>query len=206
MSNTKETKSNLILASLLEKVNEGDSVAQDMLYHRYAQNLISLASKRISTIFNAKVEPEDIVQSVFRSFFVRHQADTVQFESWNELWSFLVCVTVRKCSEQTRKMLAEKRNVNRELALDDKTTGFGTSPEPTPQQVLIFEETLQALIEPLTDSQRDIVRMRLEGYTNSEISEKLGRTERTIYRSLTTLRERMNEMMNDENATSSDQD
>ena len=95
-------------------------------------------------------------------------------------------------------LLAEKRNVNRELVLDPEVGAeldFGIADEPTPDQVAIFNETLTTLMEPMSESQRTIVHMRLKNYTYAEIGEKLGRTERTVYRTLGEIRERMNEIL-----------
>ena len=54
---------------------------------------------------------------------------------------------------------------------------------------MMFEELLAELFGPLMSTQREIVRLRMEGFTNTEIAEKLGRTERTVYRALEQLRE-----------------
>jgi len=181
--NEDEVESSLILKEVLDRANQGDSAAERILHEKYSQRLVHLASSRIAKIFNSKIDPQDIVQSVFCSFFVRARNETVSFRDWNELWSFLFTVTVRKCSEQANRFLRDKRNVNREAfqnQLAERSEGFGlASSEPTPYQVSEFEETLANLMEPLTDTQRDIVRMRLDGCTNAEISKTLKRTERT---------------------------
>ena len=194
----KAVHSSIILNNLLEQVKNDDSSAANKVYNRFAERLIHHAAKHISQVFNAKIDPEDIVQSVFRSFFVRHRVDKIRFESWNDLFSFLLLVTSRKCGEKARMLLAEKRSVNREQVLDPEMSpeqNFGVAGDPTPDQVAIFNETLTTLMEPMSESQRTIVHMRMKNYTYAEIGDKLGRTERTVYRTLGEIRDRMNEIL-----------
>ena len=42
-----------------------------------------------------KVDPEDVVQSAFRSFFTRQAAGQFDVASWDDLWGLLVVITVR---------------------------------------------------------------------------------------------------------------
>ena len=199
-------RSSIVLNNLLEQVKIGDSEATKELYNQFAQQLIFQASRRISQVFRSKIDPEDIVQSVFRSFFVRFNSDKISFESWGDLYSFLLTVTARKCGENARKLLSEKRNINREIVQDrenvDEFIGLGVSKEPTPEQVAIFEETLCNLLDPLSESQRTIFRMRLDGHQFVEISEKLGRSERTMYRTMKTLKKRMRAILNQDESPS----
>lgn len=189
MNSKEEIESSLILSDLLERINQGDSTAETLLYDQYSRRLIALAATKISSVFRAKVEPEDIVQSVLCSFFVRQREGQLKFESWKDLWNFLVTVTVRKCGQQVRKQLSEKRNINRELDLNsvndsDRRRHQTESPEPTPLQISIFCEMLELLVENLNESQVEIIRLRLEGETFEEISRKIERSERSVYRAM----------------------
>lgn len=171
---------------------QGNLEAEQLLVNRFSRRLVRLAATRISEVFNSKIEPEDVVQSVFKSFFARHRRGSLDFTSWDDVWSFLACVTVRKCSEKANWFLRDKRNINRELscAVGAENTHFQlASSEPSPDDVMMFEELLAELFGPLMSTQREIVRLRMEGFTNTEIAEKLGRTERTVYRALEQLRE-----------------
>ena len=88
----------------------GDDEAASEVFHRFAKRLILLAGQRFDAHLRQKVDPEDIMQSVFRSFFA-HQAarELVNLESWNSLWSMLVLMTVRKCRRQGRLYYADRR-------------------------------------------------------------------------------------------------
>lgn len=192
--------SSVVFSELLNRVAEGDSLAENQLYQQFCRKLIALAAVKISTAFRSKVDAEDIVQSVYRSFFIRFRADRVQVESWESLWSFLACVTIRKCSEKSRRLMAEKRGggtvTSLSEAIENGAIASNSSPEPSPEELLVLEETIAELLEPFSESQADIIRLRMEGFTFAEIGEKIGRTERTVYRSMNELRDRMAAMLN----------
>src|SRR5687768_11333472 len=58
-------------ASLLRRYRRGEEDAATELYLRYAGRLRVLADTRASPELKQRVDPEDIVQSVFRTFFRR---------------------------------------------------------------------------------------------------------------------------------------
>ena len=49
---------------------EGDQQAATALFERYAKRLIALANSRLSARLAARVDPQDVIQSVYCSFFV----------------------------------------------------------------------------------------------------------------------------------------
>src|SRR5262245_5216743 len=57
-------------ADLLARWRNGDQQAAAVLFHRYADRLVALAKSRLSARLASRVDPEDVVQSVYRSFFV----------------------------------------------------------------------------------------------------------------------------------------
>ena len=57
--------------SLVRRFRHGQEDAPTKLYIRYAQRLHALATKQTSNELARRVDPEDIVQSVFRTFFRR---------------------------------------------------------------------------------------------------------------------------------------
>src|ERR1700679_4129725 len=54
---------------LLARWRAGDQQAATEMFHRYANRLILLARSRLSPRLSHRVDPEDVVQSAYRSFF-----------------------------------------------------------------------------------------------------------------------------------------
>jgi RNA polymerase sigma-70 factor (ECF subfamily) len=52
--------------------------------------------------------------------------------------------------------------------------------EPTPVEAAVLNETVEHLFGGLDEEERPILELSLQGYTTREISERLGRAERTV--------------------------
>jgi RNA polymerase sigma-70 factor (ECF subfamily) len=148
------------------------------------------------------VDPEDVVQSVFRSFFARYADTRFRLEGWDNLWTVLTVLTVRKCGHRLRHFRADRRDVKRESPplADPGTSEKGweaAAPEPTPSEALLLSETLEEVLKGLKPAQRPIVELRLQGYTIEEISGQVGCTERTVYRVLDKVRALLGELVVD---------
>ena len=53
----------------LQNAHTCDSAAETDLYQEFVGRLVRLATRRINSRFQAKVDPMEVVQSVFASFF-----------------------------------------------------------------------------------------------------------------------------------------
>jgi RNA polymerase sigma-70 factor, ECF subfamily len=167
----------------------GDQQAATEIYQRYAQRLIGLAHRRLDATLQAKADPESVVQSVFRSFFVRQAQGQFDLDDWDSLWSLLVRITVRKCCRVAATYRAERRDVRREVGQEPaQDVGLekdqALAREPTPEEATILADLLERLMQGLDDTQQTILAQRLQGYTVREISASVGRTERTVHRVL----------------------
>jgi RNA polymerase sigma-70 factor (ECF subfamily) len=153
-----------------------------------------LAHTRLDPKLQAKADPESVAQSVFRSFFTRQAQGQFDLQDWDSLWSLLVRITLRKCCRRAVALQAECRDVRREVAqarTDESSLGNwqALARDPTPQEAAVLTETLEHLLHGLDENQQTILTMRLEGYTVREISDRVDRTERSIYRLLRQVRD-----------------
>src|SRR5687767_15004018 len=76
-----------------------ESAARD-LFDRYCERLMRLARKRIGHRMTSRVDPEDVIQSAFRTFFARVKNDEFSFEAEDDLFKLLVRLTVNKTLRQ----------------------------------------------------------------------------------------------------------
>ena len=63
--------SSVPIDELVQKCREGDKDAARCLFERYARQLTGLAEQHLSRKLARRMDGEDIVQSVFRTFFRR---------------------------------------------------------------------------------------------------------------------------------------
>src|SRR5262245_50635962 len=103
-------------AGLMERLRWGEDAAAREVFQRFARRLIALARRKFDHQLAHRVDPEDVVQSAFKSFFLRHREGKFQFGDWNGLWSLLTLITIRKCVDRVEYHRAERRDVGREVS------------------------------------------------------------------------------------------
>jgi RNA polymerase sigma-70 factor (ECF subfamily) len=187
---------------LMARLRAGDEEAAALVYHRYVPQLIAVARSRLDRRIRPKVDPEDIMQSVFRSFFVRHADGQFDLHNWDSLLGMLTLITVRKCGHRAKHFRTARRDVQREVhaGTADDPAGSPVEPssaEPTPPEKAIMAEIVEELLHGLDDSEQPVLLLSLQGYTVAEISAQVGRTERTVQRVLQRLRKRLERMQAD---------
>ncbi|HYV36680.1 MAG TPA: sigma-70 family RNA polymerase sigma factor [Gemmataceae bacterium] len=188
-------------AEFLAQLHKGDDAAAQELFGRFAHQLIALALKHTNAGLRHKVDPEDVAQSAFKSFFHRYGERDLEVVNWNSLWGLLALITVRKCAERAAYHQAECRDTAREVSAprgDDAATWrepFGR--EPTPLEAAVLSETVEQLLAELDEDERPILELSLQGYTTREIGEQLGRAERTVRLLREGVRHRLEKMQRD---------
>jgi RNA polymerase sigma-70 factor (ECF subfamily) len=127
------------------------------------------------------------VQSACKSFFLRYREGSIQVRNWSSLWGLLTQITLRKCADRIEYHRAQRRDVAREV---QNSNDAGSLPpwcavfdrEPSPVEAAILAETVEQVLAGLGETERVVVELSLQGYTTGEISERLGRAERTVRR------------------------
>jgi RNA polymerase sigma-70 factor (ECF subfamily) len=183
----------------MARIRAGDQDATTAVFQRFAHRLLALAQSRLDQLTRQKTDPEDVLQSVFLSFFRRMSDKQWQLDSWDSLWGLLAMITVRKCGHRVDYFRAACRDVQREVCADNTWDSSAhahepASDDPTPSAAAMLAETVEHLLEGMEPRDRRIVEMSLEGYTSAEIGEQVGCTERTVYRILERVRNQLRRM------------
>jgi RNA polymerase sigma factor (sigma-70 family) len=181
---------------LMARLRRGEDAAAREVFERFVGRLVALARSRFNRLLARKVDPEDVVQSAFKSFFVRHRAGRLDVGDGDGLWNLLALITLRKCADRAEYYLAERRDAAREAT----NSGGGDAPEallaaldrePRPEEAVILAETVEYLFRDVSVHERPILELSLQGYTAAEISARLGRAERSVRRLRAHIRERL---------------
>ncbi len=188
-------------SDLIVQLRAGDELAAEQIVDRCAHQIFVKARGKLSERLRQRVDPEDIVQSVFKSFFVRHQQGKIELRSWEELWGLLLTITERKCTRAAEHNAAQRRTMAREVSPTQLAAGSSSNlqpygRDPTPSEAAILAETLDQLLLNLDDVEQCALLLRLEGYTVLEISEQLGRSERSVERFLARARKHAERLQN----------
>ncbi len=162
--------------ALMDLWRQGDEDAARQIVDRYLDRLVHLARGRISQRLASRVDPEDIVQSVFRTFFIRLKNDKFVFTEQDDLSKLLMRITLHKTLRQVAFHKAAKRDPSQEtehgehhrdqlLSLLDR--------DPTPEAAVAFVDHLEHFLSQLEPVERQILELRLQGHSNDEIVDKL---------------------------------
>lgn len=170
----------------------GSESAARELFDKYCERLMALARRRIGTRMTGRIDPEDVLQSAFRTFFARVRNDEFSFHGEDDLCKLLVRLTVRKALRQVAHHRAAKRNPEREAGHgDDEADLMGqiASCNPTPEMEVAVVDEIGRFVARLTVQEREILELRLQGFTPVEVAEKLGTYDRKVRRVLDRLQE-----------------
>src|SRR4051812_4951836 len=181
---------------LMDRLRSGEDAAAREVFERFAGRLVAMARGRFNRLLAHKVDPEDVVQSAFKSFFVRLPAGTPAVGGWDGLWGLLALITLRKCAARAEYFRAGRRDAAREAtgpAGGDGPDAWPVAPgrEPRPEEAAILAETVERLFRDVGAHERPILELSLQGYTAPEISARLGRAERSVRRLREQVRRRL---------------
>ena len=179
MPDTSESK------MLVSRWRAGDQDAAKELFDRYASRLVALARRQISQRLASRVDPEDVVQSVFRSFFGRVKAGKFHIEEQDDLGKLLVRITVHKTLRKVEYHQAAKRDPRMEAVQGDYASDEllqVLDRDPTPEAVVAFLDQLNPSLNQIRPQERQIHEIRFAAYSKGQITQKLGIYDRKIRR------------------------
>lgn len=166
------------------RLKAGDRDAETLVFQRYVRRLIALAGRQFGPGLREKADVEGVVQSVCKSFFLRQRRGEIEVDDWDELWSILATITLRKCANRRDYLRASRRNARREASwtVQDGEGCQIADRTPTPAEAAIFTETFERFLGSIEPDDRPIVRQILLGYTAEEVARQLDCSERTVRR------------------------
>ncbi len=183
--------------SLLRGLRNGSQHSAALLYERYARRLHALIKARFSPELARRLEPEDLVQSVFCTFFRKASEGCYDVPAGTELWGLLLVLALNKVRSKAAFFLAARRDVRLTSRLEDHQTAArdGAAEDVAATHLrLVIEETL----EPLPAAHREVVRLRIEGHEVAEIAGRTRRSKRTVERVLQGFRERLDAILHED--------
>ena len=183
---------------LVRRWREGDQEAAARLYGRYARQLLRLAEQHLSRKLSGRMDGEDVVQSVFRTFFRRSAGGEFRIGSSDQIWKLLVKITLMKARARGRYHSAQKRAVAAEaagLAAADAWLPEALARDPDPAEAVAFVDQGEALMKDLPPLYGRVLELRLQGQTPTQVARGLNVSRQTVYRALNLLQERLREGM-----------
>ena len=178
----------------------GDAAAARPVWERYHRQLVALARQKLQSARRREADEEDVVQNAFHSFFrgVAH-GRFPRLDDRDNLWRLLVVITARKALDQVAHQHTQRQGGGTvqgeswiapgEAVWDEAAIERVVGDEPTPEFAAQVAEQYQRLLDLLGDeSLRQVAALKMEGFTNDEVAERLACSRRTVARKLETIR------------------
>jgi RNA polymerase sigma-70 factor, ECF subfamily len=182
------------MAQWLAQILSGKPGFESEVVERYTHALVALARRHLPQRVRGRLDPEDVVQSVYYSFFRRLNDGRFKFDDSHDVWRLLAAMTFHKTQNAIKHHQQQRRDVRRDYTLDgrdtpDQPTRAPNSAAPQVKDVGYLFDCLESLLTALPDQYRDIVVRKLEGDSIEDIARQVQRSRRTVLRVLAHLQE-----------------
>ena len=185
---------------MITGLRSGDSDACTDFWKAYGPLLETVAQRQLSGRLQRRVGSDDIVQSACRTFFRRVSDGQFDLPDADALWRLICSITLTKARRSARNQLRQKRGLDREQYLDAEDTD-GNRPGAnmagqvdSPIDAALVADEMQALLTGLGEQECAILDLKLQQFTNDEIADQLGCSERTVRRVMKRLQDRWLEL------------
>ena len=177
-------------ANWAEDILAGTPGFETAVFEKYAHRLLSFARSRLPDDLNSRVDEEDVVQSVFRTFFRRNRDGQFAFDDSYDVWHLLAAITYRKVANTVKHHRRDRRNSklqeplsapDQEICLADRS--------PSPEELNVMFDYLRWILDQLPELQKTMLQLRMEGYSIAEIAEQVSLSQRSVKRGLAKVRE-----------------
>ncbi len=182
--------------SLVHRIRGGEQDAATQLYLKYAARLQSWASSQTSSVYATRFDEEDVVQSVFRTFFRRVSEGLYDVPPGEELWQLLLVIALNKIRTLANHHRAQKRDVGKTCGSEALEIAGRQAHSVDETSLHVLQIVLDELFVGMTATQRDVVQLRIEGHKTDDIAQRTGRCSRTVERVLQLFRLKLSEQLN----------
>lgn len=185
-----QSLSELTDRSLLKRFRSGSEDAAAALYLRYAQRLQRLADAQVGPELAVRMDPEGLVQSVFRTFFRRAASGQYDVGDQEDLWKLLLVMALNKIRSAGSYHRASKRDIAVTQTLPDQVADGVRRPDDE-MALNILKLTIEELLSGLPVEQQQMILLRIEGHEVNEIAAHTGRAKRSVERILQSFRQQL---------------
>jgi RNA polymerase sigma-70 factor (ECF subfamily) len=182
---------------LLARAKRGDPAAIRDFLSRFEREVQMMVRARLPKRLRTQFDSVDFVQAVWKSFFWDLGQNPRDFENVDHLRGFLAGVVRNKVREQHRRLTrTEKWDLSREERLyvrrgDREVLRDVVSPDPSPSEAAQAGDRLEQLLAGRSPREVEVLTLRRQGLTLTEIAAQTGINERSVRRIIESARSRL---------------
>ncbi len=180
---------------LLEAARAGDAAAMEQLVAQYEPELRIVARARLGVALRPHLDSVDLVQSVHRSLLVGLRANRFDIASPEKLLGLALTIVRRKVARHWRHLKRQQRLSGAEGGSEQliDTMLSLQSIDPSGNSEVELRDNLQRLMEQLDPVEKQLISLRIEGYSTIDVARKLHLDPDVLRVKLSRLRKRLRE-------------
>ncbi|MDB5352186.1 MAG: polymerase sigma factor, sigma-70 family [Planctomycetota bacterium] len=179
---------------LLARAADGDPSALSEISQRYDAKVRVVARVLLGPALRPYLDSADLAQSVHKSILLGLRESKYEIEGPDQLVALALTVLRRKAAKHWRHLKRQRRlsgdGSNRDEGLTDVLTAL-SQPSEDPADLVQFRDQVDHLCTHLDEVERQVLDLRMEGFTPSEIADKIGVSRVALRVRLTRLRQRL---------------
>lgn len=188
----------------MNQLRAGNREGTEQLWQRFYSRLVRLAHNRMNSNFRRVTSEEDVAAiAIAECFKSLEEGRFPELEGRDDLWARLAQITERRALNEIRRQTSQKAGGGKVLgesvflnADEDFPQGINGIPgkEPTLEYVDQLGITVNEMLTGLNDQLRQIAIMKMQGYTNRDISQQVEVSVATVERKLALLRQKLSQV------------
>jgi RNA polymerase sigma-70 factor (ECF subfamily) len=178
-------------SSLLRRLRKGNPDAATQLYIRYADRLRALARAECAADLAPRMDVDDIVQSVFSSFFRGVGQGYYDVPHGDELWKLFLVIALNKIRAKGAYHRAAKRDVRKTAGEELLDRASASGQESQEIAYTLLRMVIEDALAELPAVQQQMIRLRIDGHEVADIAAHTQRSRRTVERVLQEFRARL---------------
>ena len=156
--------------------------AFDQVYDAFHASLRRGARRLMGSRLRRRVTEEDVVQSVFRTFYRRDSNGECEFDHTGALRNYLWKIMTNKVRRYAERHSAQIRNVMCEVEMEDPHRRRIPDRQPGPDEWAVVRDEIRVLTRGFVPRDLKILQLRFDGHASSEIAAQVGCSRWTVRR------------------------
>lgn len=186
MTTTSSAEVRVDLAQILEAAHRGDQSAWEALFRECYPKVRRVVRRKLNRSMRSLYDSTDFASDVMKSLAANF--GHLDFASIDSLMAFLARVAEQKVIDEWRRRHSLKRDMARERPILSVGAEAGpvqlSSDDPTASQLAQANEVHERLLSRVDETERAIIQLKKEGYSNADIAEHTGWNIRKVQRFL----------------------
>jgi RNA polymerase sigma factor (sigma-70 family) len=171
----------------INRLRNGTDDAANRVFSRYSRSLLNLARRHLEPALKRKIDADDVIQSVMRTFIGHCRAGDYDLVNWESIWGLLSLIVCRKCAAVANRYHSQKRDINKERSVHKRDENYEQDWEfslaqPSVDSGLLLIETLEEMLTGLKPIDKQIVCRIVAGETVGQIADACNISRRTVER------------------------